>query len=126
MKNEIRVNVRRCARCGENHNGLAFTQLAHPVVGITVMTHWSPCPGNGEPILLALSDEEGLDPAARIVDDRLVLNRRGAEMMKSGIGWAFTSGQCVCEETPEGHAEQREVEATLDVYLDDGRDEHDK
>jgi hypothetical protein len=47
-----------CARChGEGHDSITFQPLAHPYVEDNgqVMTHWAPCPMNGEPILYGTS-----------------------------------------------------------------------
>lgn len=49
------VDVVGCARChGDGHAGLKFMPLTYPYIedGGTEMTHWAPCPTNGEPILL--------------------------------------------------------------------------
>ncbi len=42
-----------CARChGDGHPGIEFKLLTFPVeIESTTMTHWAPCPTNGEPIL---------------------------------------------------------------------------
>lgn len=54
----ITKDVGHCARCKDDHDAVAFAKLTHPVEGITAgeptMTHWAPCPTNGEPILLAV------------------------------------------------------------------------
>ncbi len=48
--------LKNCARCGETHDGslLTFSKLTNPIEDPdgTKWTHWSPCPINGEPILL--------------------------------------------------------------------------
>ena len=41
-----------CARCGRNHRHLVFHPLLRPV---RVLTHWTSCPTNGEPILMAIT-----------------------------------------------------------------------
>lgn len=53
------MDVVGCARCrGDGHEGLTFAALDNPVEiegkdGMIVLTHWTPCPTNGQPILLA-------------------------------------------------------------------------
>lgn len=47
-------DVRRCARCGEDHYKLAFHPLTRPIVirdDVASYTHWGTCPTNGEPVL---------------------------------------------------------------------------
>lgn len=53
------VDLNGCERChGDGHPGITFTPLTHPVeIGDTKITHWTPCPTNGEPILLATIQE---------------------------------------------------------------------
>ncbi len=42
-----------CARCGETHRGLVFKPLTQTSkLGEMLMTHWAPCPTNGEPVML--------------------------------------------------------------------------
>jgi hypothetical protein len=44
-----------CARChGDGHPQITFEPLTFPYVedNGTEMTHWAPCPTNGEPILM--------------------------------------------------------------------------
>jgi len=45
---EHKVDVKRCARCGQNHNALVFHRLTNP----SAYTHWAMCPITNEPILL--------------------------------------------------------------------------
>lgn len=55
-----------CARCeGDGHDDLTFRRLTHPVVvqgppvcGEVELTHWCPCPTNGEPILMAVLERQ--------------------------------------------------------------------
>lgn len=51
-----------CARCyGDGHTDLFFRELTHPVQigdGLGSLTHWAPCPTNGEPILLRIVPED--------------------------------------------------------------------
>jgi hypothetical protein len=57
MRTTITIDQKGCARChGEGHPQLTFSKLTHPLVeesGLE-LTHWAPCPTNGEPILLAV------------------------------------------------------------------------
>lgn len=50
------VNVGSCARCGDDHPGLDFEKLIQPIRegADDEMTHWAPCPTNGQPILMRL------------------------------------------------------------------------
>jgi hypothetical protein len=51
--------VARCSRCGDDHEQVTFQPMARPVErdDEVIATHWAPCPGNGDPILLsALTD----------------------------------------------------------------------
>ena len=57
--NAIVTNVRGCARCGDNHELVGFRPLTNPCVGLT---HWAPCPTNGEPIMLAIVPDEDCPP----------------------------------------------------------------
>lgn len=57
----IRTTVRSCARCGEDHPDWDFQRFTRPCQDLT---HWAPCPTNGEPILLKIvSDEPPAEPA---------------------------------------------------------------
>ncbi len=38
-----------CERCGQDHDGVVFKKLDHPVRDLT---HWATCPTNGQPILM--------------------------------------------------------------------------
>jgi hypothetical protein len=54
-------DVRHCARCGLDHEGLAFTPLDKPMAGDDASesyTHWAGCPNTGEPIMLGQTDIE--------------------------------------------------------------------
>lgn len=69
MNNDLRavhVNLVGCARCnnGVGHPGLTFQPLTYPVeIGVgggpgeRDLTHWAPCPVNGEPILMRVKVE---------------------------------------------------------------------
>lgn len=47
------VDLKGCARCHGDHDGIVFRPLTFPVEipGALVMTTWAECPVNGEPIL---------------------------------------------------------------------------
>lgn len=57
-----RETIVGCARCyGEGHTDLLFEPLTHPVDvndDLGPLTHWAPCPTNGEPILLRTVPED--------------------------------------------------------------------
>lgn len=53
----ITTDVGNCARCKQDHQDLTFDPLSHP----TDWTHWSPCPTNGEPIMLQIVEKGGND-----------------------------------------------------------------
>lgn len=50
-----------CARCGCDHRALVFHKLQRPLRG---WTHWTPCPNNGQPILLEKVSYEAKSPKA--------------------------------------------------------------
>lgn len=50
MKTEVRINkIEHCARCGQNHLNMTFKRLARRMDDLT---HWAPCPINGDPIMM--------------------------------------------------------------------------
>lgn len=52
--NAVKVYVQlltNCARCGGDHHGIEWRPLQR---SIDDMTHWAPCPANGEPILMRM------------------------------------------------------------------------
>lgn len=59
MRDEAFVvkHLEHCARCHQDHDNLYFWPLTHPVEDPdgTQWTLWTPCPTNGEPILLRMS-----------------------------------------------------------------------
>lgn len=67
----IRTSIVGCSRCyGEGHADLEFEELTYPVEAKVViegelvdvtMTHWAPCPTNGQPILMVASLFESED-----------------------------------------------------------------
>lgn len=48
------TGLKCCARCQKDHDKLEFEKLAHP---IRDLTHWAPCPTNGQPILLRIESD---------------------------------------------------------------------
>lgn len=64
-----RHSIEGCARCGENHTDVLFKRMYRPVqiessyAGLLLLTHFAPCPNNGDPILLMIT-ENVLDPVA--------------------------------------------------------------
>lgn len=51
-----------CARCGQDHANLEFKQFAQPIDlidkdGDGPYNYWTPCPTNGDPILLVITDK---------------------------------------------------------------------
>lgn len=61
MNDVIVTSIKGCARChDEGHDDLPFEKLDHPVtlyvegVGPVEASHWSACPTNGQPIMLAV------------------------------------------------------------------------
>lgn len=43
------TSIKGCARCGGDHFNVIFSKLTHPV---DELTHFAPCPTNGQPILM--------------------------------------------------------------------------
>lgn len=57
----MNIDVRNCARCGQDHDALTFKQFQRPVTedkdkdNETILwTHWAVCPVTDDPILLRL------------------------------------------------------------------------
>ena len=60
MKEPLKVTVKGCARCGENHHLLEFYAFENPIIiEFSKFTHWGVCPKLNEPILMKLVQEEG-------------------------------------------------------------------
>lgn len=67
------TDVRGCARCEGDHDGLEFQPLGRPIEieganvlngssllnRTLVLSHWATCPTTGEPILLTFIGEDG-------------------------------------------------------------------
>lgn len=56
----MKTDIKHCARCGQDHNKLGFDKLTYPIEDSdgTLWTHWAPCPANGEPILLKVTEKK--------------------------------------------------------------------
>jgi hypothetical protein len=52
--NPVTVDVHRCARCGNDHKALRFSQFQER--NIDKNTHWALCPVLQEPILLEVRE----------------------------------------------------------------------
>lgn len=51
----MKVSIQYCARCGQDHDGLEFQLLTHPMNDSDgIRNYWAPCPTNGEPILMRI------------------------------------------------------------------------
>jgi hypothetical protein len=50
----VNVNIRNCARCGQDHNNLEFTRFKGNLVECSGSTwkYWGMCPIHNEPVLL--------------------------------------------------------------------------
>ena len=60
FKSVIRFDVVNCARCGGEHPGMMFHELAVPARDYS---HWAACPKTGEPIMMTMKCEvEPRDP----------------------------------------------------------------
>lgn len=63
---QITTDVRDCARCGDDHDGVIFAELLRPIElmqrqgggYVFKITHWASCPKTAEPILMRSSGEE--------------------------------------------------------------------
>lgn len=51
----MKTDIKLCARCGGDHDQLEFTELKQSQ---NEWTHWASCPTNGEPIMMAVVDED--------------------------------------------------------------------
>lgn len=58
---KLKMNIRKCARCGEDHDNLVFFALTRPFETTTLnYRYWAPCPTNGQPILCAVYEDSVL------------------------------------------------------------------
>ena len=57
----MHIRIKNCARCGEHHVSVEFKLLSRPMAppeaAPLVWTHFARCPSNGEPVMLAMTDE---------------------------------------------------------------------
>lgn len=51
------IDVEKCARCGEDHDDVAFQRFERPIKHKEEWTHWGTCPKTGEPIILRVEVE---------------------------------------------------------------------
>jgi hypothetical protein len=57
------AHIKNCARCGHDHPGLLFRQLKRVGQALgSEWSHWASCPETGEPIMLAVVDDEKRKP----------------------------------------------------------------
>ena len=52
---DLLINVRKCARCGGDHDRVGFKPFTNPP---RRFSHWAHCPKSGEPILMRLVETE--------------------------------------------------------------------
>lgn len=54
------ARVTGCARCGGSHEDVIARRMVRPFApaeaGGLTWTHWAPCPTNGDPILIMVTD----------------------------------------------------------------------
>jgi hypothetical protein len=53
MSQIMRINIKGCARCEKNHDGVELTALNRPMLynGMPIATHFGTCPSTQEPIM---------------------------------------------------------------------------
>ena len=51
---ERTVDIKSCARCGDNHDRMIFYEFGKPIVDTdgTIWDWWGLCPKTGDPVLL--------------------------------------------------------------------------
>lgn len=47
----MRVDIKKCQRCGKNHDALVFWELTNPADNYK---YWALCPATDEPVMLAV------------------------------------------------------------------------
>lgn len=52
-REELIIDVDKCARCGKNHSNLKFTRIYN----LIRYTHWCMCPNVNQPILLEIVEK---------------------------------------------------------------------
>jgi hypothetical protein len=55
----LSIDVRNCARCGGDHDGLDCKRFARPP---GEWTFWGTCPDSGDPVLVRITEDES-EPA---------------------------------------------------------------
>lgn len=66
VKEETIVELSDCSRCALAHRDLVFKQLTRPLYtenNREVYTHWTPCPTNGEPIMMRVLEKNKYNKA---------------------------------------------------------------
>lgn len=82
-----KYNIRECARCGQDHNGIVYNEFTNPVIlGDLVITHWVPCPTNGEPILM-FHPKEGEEAIGKPIEEDTNIH-----LFKDGDQWCALLG----------------------------------
>lgn len=56
-KNTLKIDVQRCARCGQNHTLLVFK----PMNDHDTYSHFAMCPTTDQPVLLYIQDIKGVE-----------------------------------------------------------------
>ena len=56
--NKLTITIKRCARCGQDHENLIFEEFIDKPIDIDY-NYWAMCPGMKQPILLKLYDDKG-------------------------------------------------------------------
>ncbi len=55
------MKIRNCSRCGGDHDNVETMELAQPFAppecAPIVWTRWAPCPTNGQPIMVAVTED---------------------------------------------------------------------
>ena len=75
------ARVTGCARCGGSHGGVVTRRMVRPFTpveaGGLTWTHWAPCPTNGDPILIMVTDA-----ALHVLADGTSVFMPGAEVRR--------------------------------------------
>lgn len=51
------LDIKSCARCGEDHGTILFEKLTRPLdAGQHIFGWWAPCPVNGQPIVMQVTE----------------------------------------------------------------------
>ena len=95
---KIVLDVRGCARCGDDHDGVKFYELTHPIGDYDL---WAKCPENDEPILLKVIVDQESDAAVE-------------EKAEEGDDWGF--GEYLDARAAERDEGGEEEEDLLDAF----------